>query len=99
MVKIKKIKLKHIKSFLKKIPVTLGENAFLSFLGLFFLSLIFAFAIFYTQYLSLKKIEPEPTTEFKFNSNTYQEVLKVWEEKEERLKKTDSKQYPNPFIY
>jgi hypothetical protein len=36
--------------------------------------------------------------EFKFDSQTYQEVLQIWQEKEQRFKETDSKSYPNPFI-
>ena len=87
MSKIKKIKLKEIKGFLKRLPTILGKNAFFTFLGLFVLSLILAFFVFQKYYLSIIKAEPETTEEqFKFHSETYQEVIKVWQEKEGRLK-------------
>lgn len=99
MSKIKKIRLKEIKGFLKRLPIILGKNAFFTFLGLFVLSLILAFFVFQKYYLSITKVEPETTEEqFKFHSETYQEVIDVWQEKEERLKKTEVKQYPNPFL-
>ena len=99
MPKLPKIKLKEIAVFFKKLPITLGKNAFLTFLGLFILALLFASLIFYTNYISIKNIETDITQEeFKFDSESYQEVLQIWQEKEQRFKETDSKSYPNPFI-
>lgn len=102
MFKLKKIKLKKIKNFLKSLPRTLGENAFLTFLGLLFVSLILGAFIFY-QYSFL--IGKEPPTKIgegaekplKFKEKTYQNILKIWQEKEERFKETDLKEYSNPF--
>ena len=99
MPKIRLIKLSKIKKLLKELPIILGRNAFLSFLVLFAISLIFGGIIFYFNYLLIERIEPEITkAEFKFQSKTYQDVLNVWQEKDGILKKTDSKTYPNPFF-
>lgn len=99
MPKLKKFKLKEITVFFQKLPLILGKNAFLTFLGLFVLALIFASFIFYINYILIKDIDFDVIQEeFKFDSQTYQEVLEIWQEKEQRFKETDSKIYPNPFI-
>ena len=99
MPKLKKFKLKEVTVFFQKLPLILGKNAFLTFLGLFILALIFASFVFYTSYILIKDIDFDIIQEeFKFDSQAYQEVLEIWQEKEKRLKETDSKIYPNPFI-
>ena len=99
MPKLKKFKLKEIIVFFQKLPFILGKNAFLTFLGLFILALIFASFVFYTNYILIKDIDSDIIQkEFKFDSQTYQEILEIWQEKEKRLKETDSKIYPNPFV-
>jgi len=99
MPKLKKFKLKEVMVFFQKLPFILGKNAFLTFLGLFILALIFASFIFYTNYILRKDIDLDIIQEeFKFDSQTYQEVLEVWQEKDQRFKETDSKNYPNPFV-
>ena len=100
MPKPPKIKLKEVTVFFKKLPIALGKNAFLTFLGLFILALLFASLIFYINYISIKNIEPDIIQEeFQFDSESYQEVLQIWQEKEQRFKETDSKSYPNPFVF
>jgi len=99
MPKLKKIKLKEVAVFFQKLPLILGKNAFLTFLGLFILAVIFASFIFYTNYILIKDMDFNIIQEeFKFDSQTYQEVLGTWQEKEQRFKETDSKSYPNPFV-
>ena len=50
-------------------------------------------------YILIKDIDSDIIQkEFKFDSQTYQEILEIWQEKEKRLKETDSKIYPNPFV-
>ena len=99
MPKIKIFKLKNIRAFLKKIPNILGENAFLSFLGLFILSLILGIFAFY-KYLNIIEEEiPEGSgKQLQFKTETYNNILQVWEEKEKKFKATDSKIYINPFV-
>jgi len=98
MLKIKKIKIKKIGSFLKKLPKILGEKAFLTFLGLLVLSLALGTLIFYKYNVLAKKTEPEITEKpLVFEEKTYENVLKSWQEREERFKEAEFKEYPNPF--
>jgi len=96
--KIPKLKLKKIKDFLTKLPRTLGERAFLTFLGLLLIALIFGGLIFYKYSILVEKAEPEISEiPLKFKEKTYQDVLKIWQEKEKRFEEADLKEYPNPF--
>lgn len=98
MIKLKKIQIKKIGGFLKKLPKILAERAFLTFLGLMILSLILGAFLFYKYSFLTKKIEPQITERpFKFKEKTYEDVLKIWQEREERFKKADLKECPNPF--
>jgi len=99
MVRIPKLKIKKIKQFLKKLPRTLGGRSFLTFLGLLLIALIFSGLVFY-KYSPLTKIGgglevlEKP---LKFNEKVYQEVLKIWQEKEKKFEETNFKEYPDPF--
>ena len=96
--KIPRLKPKKIKDFLKKLPWILGEEAFLAFLGLFALALIFGGLVFYKYGVLAKKMDLQITEEpLQFKEETYQAVLKIWQEKETRFEETDLKEYPNPF--
>jgi hypothetical protein len=98
MAKIKIIKLKDIKSFLGKIPITLGKNAFLVFLALFLLSLAFGAFIFYRHHAIIEQETLEAgEKQLQFKTELYNTILETWQKREERFKKTDSKIYPNPF--
>ena len=98
MLKINKIKIKKIEGFLKKLPRILGERAFLTFFGLVILALIFGAIVFYKYNFLTKKSEPQTTENpLKFKEKTYEDVLKIWQEKEERFEGADLKEYPNPF--
>lgn len=99
MKKSKTIKFKEIKIFLKKLPKKLAEKAFFTFLGLFLLSLIFSSLIFYSySIVPKKKILESVKTGLEFKSETYQEILQVWQNREEQLEQTDTKQYPDLFV-
>jgi len=98
MIKLKKIQLKKFEVFLKKLPRILAERVFLTFLGLLILSLIFGAFLFYKYNFLIKKIEPQITERpLKFKEKTYEDVLKAWQEREERFNKAEFKEYPNPF--
>ncbi|MCP6718440.1 MAG: hypothetical protein KJI70_02790 [Patescibacteria group bacterium] len=99
MKKLKIIRFEELKAIIKKLPKKLAEKAFLSFLGLFILSMIFGMLIFYRY-----RVEPEETIPetskvgLQFKSDLYQQVLEIWQNTEQKFEKTDTKQYPNLFV-
>ena len=97
MFKLKKIKLKKIKKVFQSLPRILTENILLTFLGLLIISLILGFIIFYqinTLIETSIEIEGKP---LEFNEETYQKVLKEWQERDKIFSEADFKEYPNPF--
>jgi hypothetical protein len=98
MFKLKRIKLNKVKKILKKLPKTLGEKAFLTFLGFLLISLIFGAAIFYRYSILIKKEKPEITEKhLRFREKTYQTILKEWQERNKKFSEIDLKEYPDPF--
>lgn len=96
--KILKLKFKREKEFLKKLPRILGEQAFLTFLALLFLALIFGGFLFYKYSILAEKAEPEiPEKPLEFQEKTYQEVLKIWQDRQKKFEETEFKIYPDPF--
>jgi predicted DNA-binding transcriptional regulator len=96
--KIPRLKIKEIKQFLKKLPRTLGERSFKTFLGLLLITLIFSGFIFYKYSFLAEKGKLEALEKpLKFNEKIYQEVLKVWQEKEKKFEEANFKEYPDPF--
>lgn len=96
--KIPRLKIKEIRQFLKKLPRTLGEKNFLTFLGLLLIALIFSGFIFYKYSFLAEKEKLEVLEKpLKFNEKVYQEVLKIWQEKEKKFEETNFKEYPDPF--
>jgi len=96
------MKSKKIKKFIKhfeKIPIILASHVLLSCLGLLFLALIVGGFLFYRYEYSIisKEMEPEVYNFFSFKEKTYQEVLKIWQEQEEKFKKADFKEHSDPF--
>ena len=99
MVKLKKIKLDKINDFLGKLPRNLAERAFSTFLKNFLIALIFAGIVFYQYVVLVQKYQPEIKEKpLQFKEKTYDNVLKIWQEREEETKQIDLKQYQNPFI-
>ena len=99
MKKPRTIKFKKIKIFLKKMPRRLAGKAFFTFLGLFLLSLIFGGLVFYNySVVPKKKIMESTKTGLEFKSETYQEILQIWQNKEKQFKQADVRQYPNLFV-
>jgi len=96
--KIPKFKIKEIKQFLKKLPRTLGKRSFLTFLGLLLIALIFSGFIFYKySFLSEKEKLEVLEKPLKFNEKVYQDVLKIWQEKEKKFEEANFKEYPDSF--
>ena len=93
-----KIKTKKIKDFLKKLPRTLAEKSFLTFFILLIFALIIGCLIFYQYSFLVEKRKPEVLkTPLKFQEKTYENVLKIWQEKEKRFEEADLKIYSDPF--
>jgi len=101
MFNLKKIKVEKIKGGLNKWLRGLAENAFLTFLALFIISLIIG-AIIFVRCSILVEMPADNLGEekvFKFESKTYQKILKEWQAKNERFSKIDTKKYLNPFSH
>jgi len=93
-----KIKTKKIKDLLKKLPRTLAEKILLTIFILLIFALITGCLIFYQYSFLAEKREPEVLkTTLKFQEKTYENVLKIWQEKEKRFQETDLKEYPDLF--
>lgn len=93
-----KTKTKQLKDFFKGLPKALAEEAFLTYLGLLVLGLIFSGIIFYKYGILVKKIEPKITERpLQFDEKTFQEVLKILTQKEKEFQQADFKEYQNPF--
>jgi len=96
--KIPKFKTEKIKQFFKKTPRVLGEHSFLTFFGLLLIALILGGLIFYKYSFLAGNEKPEVSEQpLKFKEETYQEVLKVWQEREKEFKEIDLKEYQDPF--
>ncbi len=96
--KIPKLKTKKICDFCKKLPKVLALRSFLTFFGLFALVLILGSLIFYKYIILIQKIEPQVTEKpLQFKEKTYEDILKTWQERENRFQVIDTKQYPNLF--
>ena len=83
----------------KMIPWILGSHAFLIILFLILFNLIAGVLLFY-KYVILVEIEQQKIVEknIKFEYNAYQEVLKGWKMKEQKLEESPDKIHLNPFI-
>lgn len=96
--KLKEIKFNKIKVVIKKLPKTLGKNILLTFLGLLSIFLIFGAVLFYKYIFLVEKMEPDiPEQSIQFNEKLFQEILEKFEEKQQKLEETKTKEYPDPF--
>lgn len=93
---LKKIKFEK----LKNLPLILGQRALLTFFVLFGFALIIGSLIFWQYNILAKKRSPEIRGKpIKFEEKSYQEILRIWEERENKFQEADSKAYSNPFHY
>ncbi len=98
MFKLKGAKTKRAGDFLKRLPRRLAERAFLTFLGLLVFSLLIGGAVFYKYgYLAKRTRATIVKRPMKFKELSYKNILKIWQKREEKFKKADLKEYPNPF--
>lgn len=95
---IKRIKFNKIKTFFQKIPWFLAEHAFLTLLGLLFLSLFLGGIVFYQYSVLAKREIPEVIEKpLEFDKELYQIILNEWRARAERFAEIDLKEHPDPF--
>ncbi|MEA3293053.1 MAG: hypothetical protein U9P88_01090 [Patescibacteria group bacterium] len=86
------------KKFFKKILEAIAEQAFLSCLFLFILSLFLGGIFFYRYGILIEKTEPEiPLKSVEFRTDLYQKILQEWENQEASDREADLKIYIDPF--
>lgn len=92
------IKFNKIKEFLRKFFRTLAEKTFFTFLGLFFLALIFGTLLFYKNVILVKKAQPEISAKLiQLNEKLLEEILGESENRQKKFEETELKEYPDPF--
>ncbi|MEK9134889.1 MAG: hypothetical protein AAB451_01105 [Patescibacteria group bacterium] len=76
----------------------MAERAFLSYLILFLISLIFGGFIFYQYNILMNKEEVKaPANPLKFDEKIYKDVLNIWQEREKKFGETGTKKYFDIF--
>ncbi len=94
-----KERINKLKKFLGKLPLIIAAHAFWACLILFILSLIFGANLFYKYNILAQRAELERLEQtVLFKEKTYQKVLEIWQERDERFQQADFKEYPNPFL-
>ena len=85
-------------SNIKKIPWILGKHAFLFILIFILLDLLFGGFLFYRYVFLVQNQEPQIVSiPSKFQYDTYQSVLKSWQDRDEILNNSSGLNYPSPF--
>ena len=98
MFKIKNKRFKKIKNSFKRLPRVLGERAFLTSLLLFFIAAFLGGLVFYKYSILVEQRRQEFSERLLyFDEKNLQEVLKIWQERQEKFEEADSMQYSNPF--
>jgi hypothetical protein len=96
--KLSRIKAVEINKLLKRLLFTLVKRAFLFFLGLLVVALIFGAIIYYQYNILAQKEEPQTIKKsLQFQEKTYRNVSRAWQEREKNFREADSKEYVNPF--
>lgn len=101
MIKLKKIKLNKIKNFLGKLLRSMAEHSFLTFLGLFVISLALGVFIFFRCNALIGAQTPKIGEEksFKAEEGAYQNIKDEWDKRKEVFFQTETKTYSNPFLH
>lgn len=83
---------------LLKIPRLLGERPFFTLSMFLLLALALAGLLFYcVNVLPAKKSQASLQKPIQLEENVYQKVLETWGKREEKLKESEIKSYPDPF--
>lgn len=98
--RISKLELNKIKEVLIKLPRFLTKYAFLTFLGLFIIALLIGSFVFWKYNILVKKTVFQSTEKpLQFEEKTYQEVSKIWQERERKFKEANLKEYSSFRIF
>lgn len=101
MLRLKQIKLNKIKTFFQKLPRFLGERFFTSFLVLLLLALIFGGFIFYKYSVLIEQASQQDLLgeekPLDFDERIFQEILKIWQERQKKFEEAQLREYPDPF--
>ena len=90
--------MKSIFNKLEILAIKLGSHAFLAVLVFILLTLILGDFLFYKYVILIEREEPKIVeSNFKFEDNLYRKVLEEWRIKEQKLEKSLSEKYLNPF--
>jgi len=93
-----KVNLKKLKISSGTIPRKLAENTFLALFILFLAVFIFGGLVFYKYFILAQKAEPQITgTSLRFEKETFEKILQIWQQREESFKAADKAQYASPF--
>ena len=93
-----KINKKQIKKILNNLLLGAVRRPFLGCLAFFLLALILGAILFYKYNILAQRAEFEIFEKpISLKEDTYQEVLKVWQENEKRFEEADTKEYLDSF--
>lgn len=94
MLFLKRTEFKKIENLLK-IP---AQKPLVIFLILFSLAVILGSLIYYQKIsLARKKMTETRLKPTEIDEKTYEEILKIWQEKEKKFQEADFRKYPDPF--
>jgi hypothetical protein len=94
-----KIDLKKKEFFLFKLPWVAARHAFLACLVISLISLLIGVAIFSKSYFNIEAKKTETIkNRIYFDEVAHNQLLKYWQENENRFNEANSKIYPNPFV-
>jgi hypothetical protein len=95
---IRSKKLKKIGNFLKKLPRTFCERAFLTSLILFTIAIILGALVFYKYSILVERVEPKSNQALlQFDENKMQDIVQAWQDRQKTFDDVNAKQYINPF--
>ncbi|MBU4274406.1 hypothetical protein KKE19_01185 [Patescibacteria group bacterium] len=93
-----KDKTKNILSHLGKIPVFLAGHFLFSFFLVIFFVIFLANLLFYKYYILNQEITPKAEQgQVVINEKSHNDLLKIWEEQDEKFQNSDSKNYSDLF--
>lgn len=88
-----------IGKFFKRTSGILGKQAFLSFLVILFLEILFAATLFYQFSLTAKNFQPAIfVTPLQFDEELVEKILREWTEQQKIFEETEKKQYQDIFL-
>ncbi len=85
------------REYISKIFRFSAEHLFLSSLVLILVSLLLGALVFYKYGILSQKVEPELGPVIKFEKDTYQKILKEWQDRGEVFEEAKTKTYPDLF--